>query len=248
MGSCDAWQERLVSMTQQTTERFVDRETWLEERKAFLIKEKEFTKQHEELSAERRKLPLVKIDKDYLFDTDRGKESLHDLFKGKSQLLVYHFMFGPEWQEACPSCSFWMDNFNGTDIHLAARDISLIVISRAPLKKLQAYKKRMGWTFDLVSSGMNDFNLDFGVHFPEGDKTKGEGYNYDNKIYAEELPGISVFKKSSDASIGHFYSTFGRGLDIFNCAYHLIDATPIGRNETELTYPQAWVRRKDQYK
>ncbi len=225
----------------------VDRETWLQARKALLAKEKAFNQARDQLSAERRRLPMVRIDKDYGFETKRGHETLGDLFKGHGQLLVYHFMFGADWQEGCPSCSFWMDNMDGIDVHMAARDTSLVVSSTAPLAKLQAYKHRMGWRFDWVSSGDGDFNLDFGVTFPGRDPGPTGGYNYTTDVFGEEMPGISVFRRFADGAIGHAYSTYGRGLDMLNGAYHLLDLTPKGRDEAGLSYPQAWVRRRDRY-
>ena len=234
-------------MTAKTRAKFTDKETWLTARKKLLEKEKAFTRARDELAKARRELPFARVEKPYLFATERGEETLPDLFKGKSQLIVYHFMFGIDWKEGCPSCSFWMDNLNGIDPHLAARDISFVAVSLAPLDKLLAYKKRMGWRHNWVSSGDSDFNIDFGVTFPGGVAGKNGGYNYSNNVYRDELPGVSVFRKFEEGSIGHFYSTFARGLDILNGAYNLIDLTPNGRNEEDLEYTMAWVRRRDQY-
>ena len=227
--------------------RFVSRETWLQARKKLLQNEKEFNQTRDALSAARRDLPLVNIDKPYMFDTERGQESLGDLFKGQRQLIVYHFMFGADWEEGCPSCSFWMDNFNGAEPHLAARDTSLVLASTAPLDKLLAYRKRLGWQMDWVSSGGSDFNQDFGVTFPGSEPGPTGGYNYRDQVFGEEMPGLSVFERFDDGAIGHSYSTYGRGLDMLNGTYHLLDLTPMRRNEAELDYPQAWVRRHDQY-
>ena len=227
--------------------RFVSRDTWLQARKKLLQDEKEFNQTRDALSAARRDLPLVNIDKPYMFDTERGQESLGDLFKGQRQLIVYHFMFGADWEEGCPSCSFWMDNFNGAEPHLAARDTSLVLASTAPLDKLLAYRKRLGWQMDWVSSGGSDFNQDFGVTFPGSEPGPTGGYNYRDQVFGEEMPGLSVFERFDDGAIGHSYSTYGRGLDMLNGTYHLLDLTPMGRNEAELDYPQAWVRRHDQY-
>ena len=227
----------------------VSHDEWLAARKAHLAKEKEFTKLRDELSRERRELPWEKVDKHYVFDAPKGKESLADLFDGKSQLIVYHFMYGPEWKEGCPSCSFWADNFNGIGIHLKHRDISLVAISRARLSTLDAYKKRMGWNFKWVSSFDNDFNRDYHVSFTPDEMQKGEMfYNFRiNKFPSEEGPGISVFHKDTQGEIFHTYSTYGRGLDMLNGAYHFMDIAPKGRDEDALPHSMAWLKRHDAY-
>jgi predicted dithiol-disulfide oxidoreductase (DUF899 family) len=226
---------------------FVSREEWLEARKAHLNAEKAFTKERDRLSEARRSLPLVLVEKDYVFDTLEGKKSLSDLFGPHRQLVIYHFMFGETWEEGCPSCSFWADNYERLDVHLAARDTALLSISNAPLEKLTAYKERMGWTFNWVSTAGNGFGVDFGVTFPGKEDPTGRGYNYTGNVFSEELPGVSTFLKLEDGRIGHSYSTFGRGLDILNMAYNLLDLTPMGRHEEELPYAQAWVKRRDMY-
>ncbi len=228
----------------------VSREDWIAERKKHLKKEKEFTRLRDQLSKERRGLPWVKVDKEYIFDGPNGKETLADLFEGKSQLIVYHFMFGPEWDEGCPSCSFWADNYNGIVIHLNHRDISLVTVSRAPLDKLEAYKKRMGWSFKWVSSFGNDFNWDYNVSFtPEEMEKEQMYYNYKMMSFpSDEGPGISVFYKNDKGEIFHTYSCYQRGLDMLNGAYHLMDLVPKGRDEDELPYTMAWLERRDQYK
>ncbi|NKB32470.1 MAG: DUF899 domain-containing protein [Pseudomonadales bacterium] len=233
-------------MTEQAT---VSKEEWLEARRAFLEKEKEFTRLRDELSEQRRQLPRVKIEKNYRFIGNEGELGLADLFGNNSQLAVYHFMFGPEWEEGCPSCSYWADNYNGMDIHLAHRDIKLIAISRGPLEKLNAYKERMGWNFDWYSSLNNDFNFDFNVSFTEEQQASGKPiYNFDTMpFHIEEAPGFSVFQKDEQGDIYHTYSTFARGLDIFNMAYHIMDMTPKGRDEDDLPFTMGWVRRHDQY-
>jgi len=195
----------------------------------------------------RRQLPMTEVLKPYQFDTERGQETLNDLFKGRSQLIVYHFMFGADWNEGCKSCSFWMDNFNSIDCHLAARDTSFIAISAAPLTTLKPYKKRMGWSFDWVSSGQCDFNQDFGVSFIDQQAGPSKGYNYSGNVFGEEMPGVSVFFKWNKNTIAYSYSTYSRGLDILNSAYHLLDLTPQGRDEDNLVYPMDWLRRRDQY-
>jgi len=225
----------------------VSRDEWLAARKALLAKEKAFTKERDALSQERRRLPWVKVDKTYVFEGLDGNETLADLFAGRSQLLVYHFMFGPDWKEGCPSCSFWADNYNGTVVHLSHRDVSLVAISRAPLDKLESYKMRMGWSFKWVSSYGNDFNRDYHVSFtPEEEKTAVHDYKAGG-FGSSEAPGVSVFIKGADGQIFHTYSCYARGLDMLNGAYHLLDLVPKGRDEQGLSYPMAWVRRHDQY-
>ena len=228
--------------------RIVPHDQWLAARRDFLAKEKEFTTLRDELSRQRRELPWEKVEKHYVFDGPNGQESLGDLFAGKSQLIVYHFMFDPSWDAGCKSCSFWADNFERLPVHLRHRDISLVAISRAPRSKLEAYKKRLGWTFKLVSSGGNDFNYDYRVSFTPQDVEKGElDYNYGKvKMPMTELPGISVFYKDKSGAIFHTYSCYARGLDMMNNAYHYIDLTPKGRDEGEGI--MAWLRRNDEYK
>jgi predicted dithiol-disulfide oxidoreductase (DUF899 family) len=227
--------------------RVLPHEEWVKQRVAFMAREKELTRLRDELSRERRELPWEKVTKPYVFDGPNGRESLADLFDGRSQLVVYHLMFAPTWNEACPSCSFWADNFNGTDIHLAHRDITLLAISRAPLAKLDAYKSRMGWSFKWVSSGGNDFNSDFGVTFdPETVKSGAADYNYGTvKRVGEEMPGVSVLYRDQDGAIYHTYSAYSRGIDILNGAYNYIDLTPKGRDEDGKG--MFWLRRRDQY-
>jgi predicted dithiol-disulfide oxidoreductase (DUF899 family) len=227
----------------------VSGEAWLSARKKLLAKEKEFTRLRDQLSEARRELPWQKVDKEYVFDGPDGKETLADLFGGRSQLVIYHFMYGPDWEEGCPSCSFWADNFNGIDIHLKHRDITMIAVSRAPLKTLDAYKKRMGWDFKWVSSLGSDFNFDFNVSFTPEEMEKGEmNYNYEmRKFPSEEGPGISVFYKNEKGDVFHTYSCFARGLDMLNGAYHYMDLAPKGRDEADLSYSMAWLNRRDQY-
>ena len=232
-----------------TDHRIVSREQWLAERRALLEEEKAFTRQRDALSRKRRALPWVKVEADYRFDTAGGARSLADLFAGRSQLLVYHFMFGPEWSEGCPSCSFWADGYDRMIVHLAHRDITLIAVSRAPLAKLDAYKARMGWSFEWVSSAGSDFNFDFHVSRPPDVSADGRAtYNYEVvEAKHEELPGASAFYRDADGQVFHTYSTYARGLDMFNAAYHLMDIAPKGRDEADLPWPMAWLRRRDQY-
>jgi predicted dithiol-disulfide oxidoreductase (DUF899 family) len=221
---------------------------WLEARKALLAKEKEFTHRRDALSAARRDLPWVKIDKAYVFDGPAGKETLADLFGGKSQLLVYHFMLGPGWVQGCPSCSFLADHFDGANIHIAQRDVNLAVVSRAPLAEIEGYQKRMGWKFKWVSSYGNDFNRDFHVSFTPEEKAGGKvEYNYEmTEFPSEEAPGLSAFIKQNGA-VFHTYSSYARGLDILVGAYNFLDLAPKGRDEDALPWSMAWVRRHDEY-
>ncbi len=228
------------------THRIVSHQEWLEARKAHLAKEKVFTRLRDELARERRELPWERVEKNYVFEAPEGRVTLGDLFAGRGQLIVQHFMFGPDWNEGCPSCSFWSDNFSGIDVHLAHRDTSFVLVSRAPLAKLEAYRKRMGWTMRWVSSLGNDFNFDYGVSFKSGETSLK--YNYDTiEPYGEEAPGVSAFRRGEDGAIYHTYSTYARGLDVLNGAYHLLDLTSKGRDEEGLSFSMAWVRRHDQY-
>lgn len=227
----------------------VSREEWLLARKEHLAKEKEFTRLRDQLSQERRALPWVRIQKEYVFDGPNGKETLADLFEDRSQLIVYHFMYGPDWAEGCPSCSFWADNFNGIVVHLTHRDITLVAISRAPLGKLEAYKKRMGWNFKWLSSYGTDFNHDYQVSFTPDEMEKGEVfYNFQRRKFpSEEAPGISVFYRNEQGEVFNTYSCDARGLDMLNGAYHYMDLAPKGRDEQGLPHTMAWLRRHDQY-
>jgi predicted dithiol-disulfide oxidoreductase (DUF899 family) len=215
-----------------------------------LTKEKEFTHARDQLNQKRRELPWVIVDKEYVFDGSKGKQTLSELFNGKSQLIVYHFMFGPDWEAGCPSCSFWADNFNNIIIHLNQRDVSMVTISRAPYNKISEYQKRMGWSFYWVSSFNNNFNFDYHVSFTQEELAKKEVfYNYvlqDTDVSDKE--GISVFYRNPSGQIFHTYSTFERGIDAFNIAYHYLDIVPKGRDEEgSHAFPQYWVRRHDEY-
>jgi predicted dithiol-disulfide oxidoreductase (DUF899 family) len=226
----------------------VSHEEWLAARRQLLTEEKEFTRLRDRLSQQRRDLPWERVEKNYVFEGPGGREILSQLFNGRHQLAVYHFMLAPDWQEGCKSCSFWADNFNGIDAHLRQRDVSFLAISRAPLPKIEAFKKRMGWTFKWVSSFGNDFNYDYRVSFRSEQSGTGEAvYNYaPRKTTMEELPGISVFYKDDGGSIFHTYSCYARGLDMLNGAYHWLDLTPKGRDETG-PHKMAWVRLHDEY-
>ena len=225
--------------------KIASKEEWLEQRKALLAKEKEFTRLRDDLSQERRDLPWVKLEQNYLFQSPNGKESLSDLFGDKSQLIVYHFMFHPSWEEGCKSCSFWADNFNDIIIHLNHRDVNMVAVSRAPLEKLEAYKKRMGWSFKWLSSFENDFNYDFGVSFKEDDPNATYNFTPANWGTGAEAPGVSVFYKDDEGAIYHTYSTYARGLDMMNTAYHYLDIVPKGRDEADR--PMRWLKRHDSY-
>jgi predicted dithiol-disulfide oxidoreductase (DUF899 family) len=227
----------------------VSRDEWLAARIALLAKEKEFTRVRDELSRQRRALPWVRIDKTYVFDGPRGRVSLGDLFGRRSQLVVYHFMFSPEWDAGCKSCSFWADNFAGIPVHLAQRDVSFVAISRAPLAKIEAFKTRMGWTFPWLSSFESDFNYDFGVSFtPEARRSGAPVYNYATMDPTmDDREGVSVFYKDAGGNVFHTYSSYARGIDLLNCAYNYLDLVPKGRDEDGLEFTQSWVRHHDAY-
>ena len=226
----------------------VSRAEWLEARKALLAREKAFTRQRDEMSREVRALPWVKVEKNYVFDGPAGKASLADLFEGRGQLIVYHFMFDPEWSQGCKSCSFVADHYNPLLIHLAHRDVSFATVAKAPIVKIEAFKKRMGWTFPWVSSFGSDFGRDFHVSFTDEELKSGMAeYNYKNEIYPiRELPGLSVFMKDQRGNIFHTYSTYARGLDIFLGTYHYLDIVPKGRDEEEGA-GMNWLRHRDRY-
>jgi len=227
----------------------VSQQEWIAARKALLKREKEATRVSDQLAAERRKMPWVKIEKDYVFDAPGGKVALADLFAGRNQLVIYHFMFGPDWQEGCPSCSFVSDHFDGALPHLAARDVTLAVVSHAPLAKLEAFKKRMGWGFQWVSSHGGDFNGDFHVSFTKEELATGKvDYNYTMQEFpSAEAPGLSVFTKDANGDVFHTYSSYGRGLELLMSTYRILDVVPKGRDEDQLEFPMAWVRYHDRY-
>ena len=225
----------------------VSQTEWIEARKALLKKEKELTRLRDELSAARRALPWTKVEKRYELDTPKGKRTLADLFDDKSQLVVYHFMFDPTWEAGCKSCSFWADNFERNVIHLAHRDVKMMAISRAPLAKLTAFAKRLGWTFEWASSFESDFNYDYGTSFtPEQVASGTVDYNFvKQKAWGTETPGISVFYKDARGDVYRTYSAYSRGLDMMNAAYHYLDLVPKGRDESEGN--MAWLRLRDAY-
>jgi predicted dithiol-disulfide oxidoreductase (DUF899 family) len=230
------------------THKIVSQDEWFEARKHLLTQEKEFTRLRDRLSQQRRELPWVKVKKNYVFAGPRGKETLADLFEGRSQLVVYHFMFAPDWEEGCRSCSFWADGFNAIGVHVNHRDVTMVAISRAPIEKLEAFKRRMGWNFKWLSSGNNDFNYDYQVSFTPEALENEVGYNYaKQKTDTSDLPGVSVFYQDSEGNIFHTYSAYSRGIDILNPAYNYLDLVPKGRDEAELEWPMAWLRYHDQY-
>jgi predicted dithiol-disulfide oxidoreductase (DUF899 family) len=226
----------------------VSPDEWLAARKAHLAREKEFSRVRDELSRQRRALPWVKVDKAYVFDGPNGKETLAELFGGRSQLIVYHFMFGPGWEQGCPSCSYVSDHIDGSTVHLAQRDVTLLAVSRAPLDQIEAFRRRMGWRFKWVSSHGSDFNRDFHVSFSADEMAKEQVYyNYGvGKFPSEEGPGVSVFYNAA-GDVFHTYSAYARGLDILIGAYNYLDLTPKGRDEDALPWSMAWVRHHDRY-
>ena len=228
----------------------VSQEQWVDARRALLAEEKALTRQRDELARRRRELPWVRVEKQYVFDTPNGKRTLADLFDGRSQLIIYHFMFGPEWKEGCPSCSFLVDHIDGAVPHLAARDVTLTMVSREPLAKIEAFKKRMGWHFKWVSSFGSDFNFDYHASFTPEQRAKGKvDYNYAMQEFpSEEAPGASVFYKDpASGEIFHTYSVYARGLDPLVGTYTLLDFVPKGRDEDDLGFSMEWLRHHDRY-
>lgn len=227
----------------------VSRDRWIAERKVLLAQEKALTQERDRVARERRALPWVKLETGYVFDTVDGPRALSELFQGRRQLLVQHFMFAPGWEQGCKSCSFMADHLDGAAIHLAHRDITLLAVSRAPLADLQAFKARMGWQFAWASSGGNHFNRDFNVSFAPEDRVEGEVYyNFHMTPFPQtDAPGISIFYRDDAGDVFHTYSTFGRGVEVLMGTYHLVDLTPVGRDEAGLSSPMAWVRHHDRY-
>ena len=240
--------ESKTETNEMNPSKVVSRDEWLVARKDLLTREKELTRLRDEVSRHRRELPWVKIDKKYVFDGQGGRKTLADLFDGRSQLIVYHFMLGPGWEEGCKSCSYLADHFDGANWHLRHRDVTFVVVSRAPLSEIEPFKKRMGWRFKWFSSHGNDFNFDYHVSASEDDRANGKMYyNYETQEgVTDELPGLSVFYKDENGDVFHTYSTYARGLDILVGVYNFLDLVPKGRDEN----PDAtmdWVRRHDEY-
>ncbi|MEP1209759.1 MAG: thioredoxin family protein [Rhizobiaceae bacterium] len=225
------------------------RDEWLAARRALLAEEKAFLRQRDELSAKRRQLPWVLVSEDYRFETPDRQKSLADLFGDKSQLIIQHFMMGEDWNEGCPSCSFWADGVDGTTVHLENRDAAYVCVSNTSMEKIEAYKSRMGWKFHWVSSLGSSFNHDYQASFtPEEMESGSVYYNFhDTTFPVSEAPGISVFAKDESGQIFHTYSCYSRGLDNMNVAYQYLDLLPKGRDEDALPHPMAWVKRHDQY-
>ena len=232
----------------QARHKVVSRDEWLKARMAHLAAEKELTRRRDELSRQRRELPWGRIEKNYVFEGPNGPETLADLFAGRSQLIIYHFMLGPDWEEGCKCCSFLADHFDATRIHLAHRDVTFAVVSRAPMPRIQAFQQRMGWRFHWVSAFGNDFNRDHGVYFTKEELAGEVNYNYHKiRFGLEEAPGLSVFYKDQTGEIFHTYSTYARGLDALTGTYHFLDLVPKGRDEDGLAFSMAWVRHHDKY-
>ena len=221
---------------------------WIAQRKKLLAREKELTCLRDEIAEQRRALPWVRVEKDYMFDTPQGRRTLAELFEGRRQLLIQHFMLGPGWEQGCPSCSYMADHTDGMNVHLAHRDITFVAISRAPLTDIQKFRSRMGWQFNWVSSNGNDFNHDFHVSFTPEEHAKGEVYyNYHMTDFpAQEAPGISLFYKNDAGEVFHTYSTFGRGVEVMMGAYFMMDLAPKGRDEKP-GQGMEWVRHHDRY-
>jgi predicted dithiol-disulfide oxidoreductase (DUF899 family) len=227
----------------------VSRDQWIAERKTLLAREKELTRLEDQIARERRALPWVRVEKDYVFDAREGPRTLAELFEGRRQLLVQHFMLGPGWEQGCPSCSFMADHIDGMNVHLEHRDLTLLAVSRAPLAEIERFHSRMGWRFKWVSSFANDFNHDFGVSFTPEEHGSGEVYyNYGMQPFpTEEAPGISAFYRDDAGDVFHTYSTYGRGVEVMMGTYDLLDLTPKGRDERDVDYKMEWVRHHDRY-
>jgi predicted dithiol-disulfide oxidoreductase (DUF899 family) len=235
--------------TTVTKHEVVSKEQWVKARRVLLAEEKAWTRERDRLAEKRRALPWVKVEKNYVFEGTEGHVSLDELFDGRSQLVVYHFMFGPEWEEGCAGCSLLSDQVDGARQHFEHDDVSFVAVSRGPIEKLQAYRQRMGWQFRWVSSAASGFNFDYHVSFPKGDREGGVFYNFEERSDPEidELPGVSVFYKDDDGAIYHTYSTYGRGGEMFLTVYGWLDVVPRGRNETKNGNLSDWVRRHDRY-
>ncbi len=232
----------------ETQHKVVSRDEWLKARMTHLAAEKELTRKRDELSRERRELPWERVGKDYVFEGPNGPETLADLFAGRHQLIIYHFMFGPDWEEGCKSCSFLADHFDAARIHLAHRDVELAVVSQAPMTRIADFQKRMAWRFHWVSAFGTSFGRDYGVHFTEEESAGEVTYNYERiRLGLEEAPGLSVFYRDEAGEIFHTYSSYARGLDSLVGTYQLLDLVPKGRDEDGLAFSMAWVRHHDRY-
>ena len=229
--------------------RVVLKDEWIAERKKLLAREKELTHLRDQIARERRALPWVRIEKNYVFTAPEGPRTLADLFEGRRQLLVQHFMLGPGWEQGCQSCSFMADHSDGMSVHLAHRDVTLVAISRAPLAEIERFRSRMGWQFKWVSSHGTNFNYDFGVSFTPAERARGEVcYNYRLQPFeSEELPGVSVFYKDDTGDVFHTYSAYRRGVEVMMGTYSLLDLVPKGRDERDVPHKMEWVRHHDRY-
>jgi predicted dithiol-disulfide oxidoreductase (DUF899 family) len=232
-----------------TTHKTVSREKWLEARRDLLAAEKDLTRRSDQVALLRRQLPWVRVDKDYEFEGPNGRATLAELFDGRHQLVVQHFMFAPGWEQGCPSCSYMADHTDGMTVHLAHRDVTFVAISRAPLAEIERFRRRMGWQFKWLSSHGTDFNYDFGVSFTPEEVAKGElNYNYGKwPLIGEEWPGVSAFFKDDAGDVFHTYSTYGRGVEVMMGTYRLLDLTPMGRAERDVDHKMEWVRHHDRY-
>ena len=232
-----------------TNHAITSREEWLESRRDLLAAEKDLTRRGDQVAELRRRLPWVRVDKAYVFDGPAGKVALADLFDGRQQLIVQHFMLGPGWEQGCKSCSYMADHTDGMIVHLAQRNVTFVAVSRAPLAEIERFRRRMGWQFNWVSSSANSFNYDFNVSFtPEQVATSKVDYNYGKWTHAnDELPGISVFAKDEAGCVFHTYSTYGRGVEVMMGTYRMLDLTPKGRNDQGLAHTMQWVRHHDRY-
>lgn len=232
-----------------TTHITASRDKWLEARLDLLAAEKDLTRRSDEVARLRQQLPWVRVEKNYVFEGPKGRETLADLFDGRSQLVVQHFMLAPGWEQGCKSCSYMADHTDGMLAHLAARDTTMVAISRAPLVEIERFRRRMGWAFPWVSSQGNDFNYNFGVSFTPEDVAGGElKYNFGKPAFRDELPGVSVFFKNEAGDVFHTYSTYGRGVEVMMGTYRMLDLTPKGRDETGEATRMGWVRHHDRYK
>jgi len=238
-----------ISEPSSENHRVVTREEWVGERKALLAREKDLTRLRDQIARERRALPWVRIDTNYIFDAPEGRRTLAELFEGRRQLLVQHFMLAPGWEQGCPSCSFMADHSDGMTVHLAHRDLTLVAVSRAPLAEIERFRQRMGWRFKWVSAHGSDFNYAFGVSFTPQEVANGKlSYNYGSWPFAsEEWPGISVFYQDAGGQIFHTYSTYGRGVEVMMGTYNMLDLTPKGRDERDVDHKMEWVRHHDRY-
>ena len=237
-----------ISQAGTRNHRVVSRAAWVAERKRLLAREKELTRLSDQVARERRALPWVRIDKTYTFDTPFGRRTLADLFGGRRQLLVQHFMLAPGWEQGCKSCSYMADHTDGATVHLAERDVAFVAVSRAPLSEIERFRERMGWKFLWVSSHGTDFNRDFHVSFTDDEMANGKAdYNFGGTPAGEEMPGVSVFWKDDTGAVFHTYSTYGRGVEVMMHAYRLLDLTPKGRDEEGLGFTMEWVRHHDRY-